>query len=242
MKNRRAVIDDLVNVYGDYCSTFTYKLRKGIPGQEIHREGFVNCYWSKQNNLVYMHVDKCGSTSLTTAFRTQKPEFIKMDSIPHPDEFAKKLVDMNTKFFTMTRDPSSRWISGLNEFMCRYKPPVDYVIKQIESGKYVFDEHTAPQHLFLRLCLENHGEILYLKLDHMIAQKINELIKSTIKDEEKSNNYKEIEIPHLRNSKYFIPNYTSICKKIYKHYIEKNPERFNELYKIDYDTYINKSI
>lgn len=239
MKGRRAVIDDLVNQYSDQCSTFTFKLRKGIPGQQIHKEGFINCYWSRKNKLVYMHVDKCGSTSLTTALRMQKPEFICMDQIPNPDNLAKKLVESNHTFFTMSRDPISRWISGLNEFMCRYKPPVDYVIRQVDSGKYVFDEHTAPQHLFLRLCLENSGNIVYLKLDHKIATKVNDLIKNTIDDDELKNTYKDLEIPHLRNSKYFIPNYTSICKKIYKTYIEKTPDKFNLLYKKDFEIYNN---
>ena len=68
MNKRRAVVDDLVEQYGEYCSTFTFKLQKGIDGEEIHKEGFINCFWERKNKLVYLHVDKCGSTSITKIF------------------------------------------------------------------------------------------------------------------------------------------------------------------------------
>ena len=67
---RRAVIDDLVDKYPEYCSTFTYKLKAGITGQAVHRDGFINCFLDVKKKLVYLHVDQCGSTSITTAFKT----------------------------------------------------------------------------------------------------------------------------------------------------------------------------
>jgi hypothetical protein len=237
MTKRRAVIDELVATYPDYCSTFTFKLQKGIPGRTIHKEGFVNCYWDPKRKLVYMHIDKCGSTSITTAFNYHKKEFLKMDDMEDPENLAKHLVKEDNLFFTVVRDPKSRWISGLNEFMCRFKPPIDYVIDQIKNNKYVFDEHTAPQHIFLRLVLENGGNIKFLKLDSTLSSKVNGVLLETITDKEQRYHYNDLDIPHLRMSKYFIPNYTSICKKIYATYIEENSEKFDELYKLDYELY-----
>ena len=241
MQKRRAVIDDIVEQHSKYCSTFTFKLQKGIPGQAIHKEGFINCYWSKDYKLVYMHIDKCGSTSVTTAFDTQCQYFIPLDKLPRakdPDFLAKYFVESDHKFFAITRDPVSRWISGLNEFMCRYKPPIEWVVKQVQNKKYIYDEHTAPQKNFLRLCFENNGNLTLIKLDNNLNEKINSFIKNNI-SEELQIRYKSLQIPHLRNSKYFMPNYTAICKKIYQEYVETNLTEFKTLYQDDFEMYEN---
>lgn len=239
MNKRRAVIDELVELYPNYCSSFTFKLQKGIPGEVIHKEGFVNCYMDVKNYIVYMHIDKCCSTSITTALRDQKPYFVKMDSIPKSEEFAKLLVEKEYKFFTVVRDPVSRWISGLNEFMCRYRPPINYVIDQIKSKKYVFDEHTAPQHLFLRLCLDNNANLTCIKMNSDMEFRINDVIRCSLKNEVMREKYVPLKIPHLRNSKYFIPNYISVCKKLYEVYVKPDTTDFDNLYKIDFDLYKN---
>ena len=238
MRKRRAVVDDLVEQYGEYCSSFTFKLRKGVDGQVIHKEGFVNCFWDKTNKLVYMHVDKCGSTSVTSAFRKDCPNFISLDNLKSkkdPEYLAKYFVESGHTFFAITRDPVQRWISGLNEFMCRYKPPLDWVVKQVKSGRYIFDEHTGPQKVFLRLCLENQGKLKLIKLDKELSPKVNVFIKNHIIDEVDKLKYKPFIVPHLRDSKYFIPNYKSLCGKIYTEYVEPNNKRFCELYESDYD-------
>jgi hypothetical protein len=238
--NRRAVIDQVVDNYFDYCSTFTLKFRDDVEGNQIHKQGFINCYWDPERKLVYMHIDKCGSTSITTALRHQKLEFIKMDTLSErtdPDILSECLVKNNYQFFTFVRDPKSRWISGLHEFIFRFNPSIKYVIDQVKSGKYIFDEHTAPQHLFLTFPLKNNAKFKFFKLDDNLSNKINKILKETLSDNDKILNYKELEISHLRETKNFIPNYSSICKKIYKTYIEKTPEKFNELYKLDYKLY-----
>lgn len=236
MNKSKAVIDFVVETYPQFCSNFTFKLHEGIKGVRRHNGGFGNCYWDPKHKLVYMHIDKCGSTSVTTAFDVCKKEFVKMDNLKYPELLAKHLVETNHTFFAIIRDPSSRWVSGLNEFMCRFKPPLEYVIKQVENKKYVFDEHTAPQHLFLKLCHDNNANVKYLKLNSEISDKINDVLKLNLTQEELEN-YKEVTIPHLRSSKYFIPNYTSICKKIYTSHVEENPTFFKELYKKDYELY-----
>jgi hypothetical protein len=239
---RRAVIDDIVYQCSKHCSTFTFKLQRGIDGQVIHKEGFVNCYWAKNYKLVFMHVDKCGSTSITTAFNAHCPNFIPLDKLPRakdPDFLAKYFVESEHIFFAITRDPTKRWISGLNEFMCRYKPPIEWVVNQVKNKKYIYDEHTAPQKLFLRLCLENQGNLKLIKLEGDITFKVNNFIKNNIQDDIERVKYKSFEIPHLRNSKYFMPNYSSLCKKIYQDYVEPDLEEFNKLYSEDYNLYEN---
>ncbi len=233
MRKRRAVVDDLVEQYGDYCSTFTFKMRSGLEGQ-IHKEGFINCFWNKTSKLVYMHIDKCGSTSVSSALKLYCPNFLSLDLLKtdkDPDYLAKYFVESDHTFFAVTRDPAQRWISGLNEFMCRYKPPIDWVIGQIEKGKFIFDEHTGPQTTFLRLCLENQGKVKLIKLDGDLSVKVNLFMKNNTED------YKPFHVPHLRDSKYFTPNYKPLCAKIYTEYVEQDNERFLELYESDYELY-----
>ena len=240
MQKRRAVVDDLVEQYSPYCSTFTFKLRDGIKGEQIHKEGFVNCYWNDKNKLVYMHVDKCGSTSVSTALSKCSVKFYPLEQFEKskkPDKLAKYFVDSDHLFFAITRDPVERWISGLNEFVCRFKPPLDWVVNQVKNGKYVFDEHTGPQKVFLRLCLENNGNIRLLKMDDNLSLKLNFFIKTQIKDEVDRFTYKPVVVPHLRNSKYFVPNYKTICAKIYKEHVEPNKKLFDNLYRDDYELY-----
>lgn len=234
MRKRRAVIDDLVEQYGKYCSSFTFKLRDGIEGQEIHKEGFINCFWNKSDKLIYMHIDKCGSTSVSSALMLNCPKFISLDKLKSdkdPDYLAKYFVESDHKFFAVTRDPVQRWISGLNEFMCRYKPPMDWVISQIKNGKYIFDEHTGPQTAFLRLCLENMGKLELLKLDGDLSAKVNLFMKNNTSE------YKPFPVPHLRDSKYFTPNFKPLCAKIYTEYVEPNNKEFLDLYESDYELY-----
>ena len=234
MRKRRAVVDDLVEQYGKYCSSFTLKLRDGIAGQEIHKEGFINCFWNKSDRLIYMHIDKCGSTSVSSALMLNCPKFISLDKLKSdkdPDYLAKYFVESDHKFFAVTRDPAQRWISGLNEFMCRYKPPMDWVVNQIKNGKYIFDEHTGPQTAFLRLCLENRGKLELLKLDGDLSAKVNLFMKNNTSE------YKPFPVPHLRDSKYFTPNFKPLCAKIYTEYVEPNNKEFLDLYESDYELY-----
>tara|TARA_B100000945_G_scaffold228305_1_gene184948 strand:- start:85 stop:813 length:729 start_codon:yes stop_codon:yes gene_type:complete len=225
---RRAVIDDLVEKYPEYCSPFTFKLKRGLPGQAIHRDGFINCYLDVKKKLVYLHVDKCGSTSITSAFISEGMTFIPLENFRRAKDYetmAEFLVESGYTFFAMTRDPCTRWVSGMNEFMCRYKPPFDWVLKQVKNKKYVYDEHTAPQHLFLRLCLEYNGKLKLLKLDGNLKKKVNDFLGMNL------------DIHHLRQSKYFVPNYTMLAKKLFHQIVEPDMEEFNKLYAMDYDLY-----
>ena len=239
MAERRAVIDDLVNLYGDYCSPFTYKLRNGIKGEQIHKEGFINCHWNDKYKLIFMHIDKCASTSVSYALSECRPKFYPLDEMPRQqncDLLAKYFVETDHLFFAITRDPVQRWISGLNEFVCRFRPPINWVVNQVKNKKYIFDEHTGPQKTFLRLCLENGGNLHLIKLDDNISPKLNYFIKSKLDDVDQFK-FKPVPVPHKRNSKYFLPNYKSFCEKIYEDYVEPDKSAFDELYKYDYELY-----
>ena len=160
---------------------------------------------------------------------------IPLEKFPKANDYhakAKFIVESGYTFFSMSRDPVSRWISGLNEFMCRYKAPTEWVIKQVKNKKYVFDEHTAPQHLFLRLCSDYNGTIKLLKLDNHLNDKVNNFLRTF-----KGRDHKDLDIGHLRDSKYFVPNCTMLAKKVFHTYIEPDMDTFNKFYAPDYELY-----
>lgn len=239
MSDRRAVIDELVTDYKQYCSSFTFNFRNKCQDNDIHKEGFVNCHWNQSSKLVYMHVDKCGSTSVSTALRSSNIKFYPLEKITRkhePNDLAKLLVEKDHTFFAITRDPVSRWISGLNEFVCRFRPDLDWVVDQVKNRKFIFDEHTGPQECFLRLCTDNNANLTLIKLDNKLTAKVNFFIKSNLSEEDTSN-YKPFLIPHLRDSKSFNPNFKPLCAKIYQDYVVPNKSEFDKLYEADYELY-----
>ena len=239
MAERKAVIDDLVTTYKEYCSSFTFNFRDKCSVEDIHNEGFVNCYWNPTSKLVYMHVDKCGSTSVSTALRKSELKFFPLEKMTRkyePDDLARYLVESGHIFFAITRDPVQRWISGLNEFVCRFRPDIDWVANQVKNKKYIFDEHTGPQESFLKICFDSNANLKLIRLDHQLAPKLNLFVKSRLCDKDREK-FKPILIPHLRNSDDFIPNYKPLCAKIYKDFVEPNKLEFNKLYRGDYDLY-----
>ena len=53
--------------------------RNKCQDDDIHKEGFVNCHWNQSSKLVYMHVDKCGSASVSTALRSSNIKFYPLE-------------------------------------------------------------------------------------------------------------------------------------------------------------------
>ena len=64
-----------------------FKLKRGLPGQAIHRDGFINCYLDVKKKLVYLHVDKCGSTSITSAFISEGMTFIPLENFRRAKDY-----------------------------------------------------------------------------------------------------------------------------------------------------------
>jgi len=218
--------------YKKYYSTFTFKLTE--HKKEIEKKyntniinPFKGCYINSASKLIYMHIDKCASTSISTTL--SEKYFIACDIFKDKEELLlQNLISKDYKFFAVIRDPYSRWISGLSEFITRFKATEKYIISQVSNHKYIFDEHTIPQHCSLEICYKNNIEINYLRLDNRLEEKINDLIDGPDK----------ISLNKLRKSN---PLIKLKCQNIFEKYIKPNPDEFNNLYKVDFDLY-SKSI
>lgn len=216
--------------YKKYYSSFTFELIELRKQIEKKYNGvyhpFDGCYISSSSKLVYMHIDKCASTSVSTAL--SENYFLDGKKFKDKELLLQNLISKNYKFFAIIRDPYSRWISGLSEFITRFKVSEKYVISQVSKNKYIFDEHTMPQHWSLEVCYNNNIDIKYIRLDNRLEEKINDLINGPDK----------IVLNELRKSD---PLIKIKCQNIFEKYIKPNPIEFNNLYKVDFDLY-SKSI
>jgi len=58
-------------------------------------------------------------------------------------------IKNNYNFYSIIRNPKDRYISGLQEFIKIYNPPVEFIIHNLKNNIFIFDEHTSPQYCFL---------------------------------------------------------------------------------------------
>ena len=158
---------NVIKKYPEYCSSFTIS-DGNLDIKDINL--FNGWYLNQKEKLVYVHIDKCASTSISKAL--SEKNFLEISKI----DITPLLTNSNYRFFAVLRDPYSRWISGLCEFMTRFNITEKYIIEQLNDKKFIFDMHTAAQHIFLEKFNGLTSNITYLKLDNSIESKINNMI------------------------------------------------------------------
>jgi hypothetical protein len=211
--NDYAVIDYTIEKYFNYCSNFTFELQKNR--KEIHQPGFYDCFLKRKNKIIFMHIDKCASSSIN--YLLTNNNFCNISfRIKNINKIKTYFIKNNYNFYAIVRDPKNRYISGLQEFMKRYNPPKEFIVFNLQNNKFIFDEHTSPQHCFLFLC---DGNCNYLKLDENISRKISNIIDVNIKLPIKNESQKDIK---------------DICNDLFEKYCEQNI-KFYELYKKDFE-------
>jgi hypothetical protein len=214
-------MDNVIHEYSNYCSYFTFKYRNL---NTENKQKFNGSYISAKEKLIYLHIDKCASTSISSAL--QKSAFIDMINFSE-DDINLLLCTKKYRSFCVIRDPVKRWISGIGEFMNRFDGSIDYIVEQVKNKKYIFDLHTAPQHLSIDPYITKLTNT-YLKMDSGLEDKINKLIlysnKITLNVERESN---------------LITKLT--CEKIFEKYVKINLNYFYKLYEKDFILY-GKSI
>lgn len=215
--NNYAVIDYTIKKYFNYCSNFTFELQKNR--EEIHQPGFHDCFLRRKGKIIFMHIDKCASSSVSSILRNNKfcDMFFRTRNV---NELKYYFIRNNYNFYAIIREPIDRYISGIQEFIKIYNPPKEFIVFSLQNNKFIFDEHTSPQHCFLFLCENNCN---YLKLDENISEKISNIIDINIK------------LPVENASQKNIKNN---CKELFEKYCEKNP-KFYQLYKKDFELYDN---
>jgi hypothetical protein len=206
---------NVIKKYPEYCSSFTIS-DGNLDIKDINL--FNGWYLNQKEKLVYVHIDKCASTSISKAL--SEKNFLEISKI----DITPLLTNSNYRFFAVLRDPYSRWISGLCEFMTRFNITEKYIIEQLNDKKFIFDMHTAPQHIFLEKFNGLTSNITYLKLDNSIESKINNMIFGSDK----------ILLGYERKSD---PMIKLLCHKLFEKYVRININDFNKLYCEDFILY-----
>ena len=206
---------NVIKKYPEYCSSFTIS-DGNLDIKDINL--FNGWYLNQKEKLVYVHIDKCASTSISKAL--SEKNFLEISKI----DITPLLTNSNYRFFAVLRDPYSRWISGLCEFMTRFNITEKYIIEQLNDKKFIFDMHTAPQHIFLEKFNGLTSNITYLKLDNSIESKINNMIFGSDK----------ILLGYERKSD---PMIKLLSHKLFEKYLRININDFNKLYCEDFILY-----
>lgn len=217
---------DYRNYYSSFAFEYTECNKKIRKKYNTLLSPLNGCFVSVSEKLVYMHIDKCASTSISSALN--EVNFFDCKLFQNKEKLVEKLILDNYRFFAIIRDPYSRWISGVCEFMTRFNASEKYVISQVVQNKYIFDAHTLPQCSFLDICQQNQIDIKYIRLDDRLQEKINDLLL----------NSRKIVLNKLRESD---PIIKLKCQNIFEKYVRINLKEFDNLYKDDFVLY-SKSI
>ena len=213
----RCIVDFTILNHRNNCSDFAFFLHTKCR-KNLHPPGFQDCFLSRHHKLIVMHVDKCASTSIS-AFCQRNEYFHDMSFRLYDVKLLNKFVKSNDYFFlSVIRDPVDRYISGLQEIIRRYDPPEEFIEKSLKNNKFIFDEHTSPQYIFLTHC---HHNLKYIKLDKHLPQKISSILGYNV------------DIPRLKESDI---NLKIKCTDLFKKYLKDN-KKFYDLYKKDFELF-----
>jgi len=213
----QAVVDYTIENYYNYCSDFTFSLQK--ERNKILPPGFTLCHLNKKNKVIFMHIDKCASTSIGYAFALSN-NFRDLSTTKNATSLKQFFIENNYQFYAVIREPKSRYVSGLQEFIKLHNPLIDDVVYNLENNKFIFDEHTAPQHCFLFLC---ENKCNYLKLDSNLSNKISLIVNEKV---------------ILTNENSSIPSIKKLSTSLFENYC-KNNDQFYKLYELDFELYRN---
>ena len=185
-----------------------------------------------EKKLFNIGISKCASTSTTKYLRDQV-KFVPM----YEREYDRHNIQQFNEYtgFSIIRNPTSRWISGLNEFMTNEESKnrsrdTSYVEEQLRKNKFIFDSHTHVQVDFL---LDFFSEINHvslkdfnlIRLDKNLSQKISLILGQDIRLE-----YLNVtQFDDFSNKKINL----NFCKKMFETYCEKNP-KYYKIYEFDY--------
>jgi hypothetical protein len=108
---------------------------------------------SKCNNDAIVWIPKNGSTSIRDYFSETIYSYYAWE------------VDT---YHVILRDPYTRWISGVCEYIKKYNAELDLIIEDIDKGRLIFAEFTTPQVNFL----DFNGDTIFYNLEDNAINKI----------------------------------------------------------------------
>ena len=194
-------------------------------------------YKSDSLKIIYVPIYKNASTSIKNSLNLEpvyiKPKKEEIFDVDIPKQYR------DYKFFAIIRDPKSRWISGINEFINIYQDlGVDFdgevkgsrkkFLLELKNNKFIFDGHTRPQLSSIDFCFKYDIDLTLIRMDERMEEKISDFMNMQIK------------LRHdnpIEKYKFKLENY-NFCYQILNRYCMKN-KSFLELYEMDFYLYNN---
>lgn len=99
---------------------------------------------------------------------------------------------------------------------------LDEIEQQVMNKKIIFEEHTAPQHLFLKPC--ENKQIHYVRMDDKLEEKLQDFLQVKIK------------LPNFNVSEDKTPNYKKFCKEIFDKHVQESLA-FRVVYEKDFEIF-----
>lgn len=231
MNQNFTVLDHYLEHYRNYCSTSALSL-KNHP--TLVHPLFGGCMINEDVGSVFMHIDKCASRSVTAVLEENG-----FDQITEKENF---VLREEFSIFAVVRNPITRWASGLNEYMYRYavaerglenpmydqdipkdlQLSLDQIEQQVRDGKLIFEEHTAPQYLFLVPC--DNFPIELFSMEHALEKKLQDHLGLNF------------ELPFYNAGADRTPCHRDFCDYLFESYV-KDSEHFFSLYEKDFEIF-----
>jgi len=125
---------------------------------------------NSSNNVVWINVPKNSSTLINGYLKNLNWQEVS-DVTPFND------VD---SFLVVLRDPISRWVSGITEYMHRYHANFELdqatdLLKDIIVEKKFFDNHTVPQYAFLNQIPKE--KCVYFRMDTNLTENFQDYLE-----------------------------------------------------------------
>lgn len=209
---------------------------------EFQSQKFFEVYVLEEEKIIYIPIAKNASTSIINSLNFTSVKFpiipsskfcIDIKYLEIPERYKKEY-----KFFSVTRNPKQRWISGINEFL--YSPDheqiyfdndkkfSDIFLTELKNNKFIFDFHTIPQLPWVSFCFTYDLDLTLFKLDGDLSEKISSMLKR----------------PTIINHDNKMQDYTwkvysyDLCQDLFAKYVMNN-KNFSDLYKMDFYLYNN---
>ncbi len=216
-----------VSYFTDEYGVVSEKLEENLTtnfNEQLISNPYEMVYKSEEYKIIYIPIFKNASTSLIKSLNL-KPTNLLDDNQKINQYYLK-----NYKFFTVIRDPKSRWISAMLEYIVAAKKLNIHTKLNIEllNSKFIFDGHFFPQFSYLYVILQSkiNIDIDLIKLDSNLTDKISKFVG------------KKINLSHLNKTEesQFKLIFKKSFSKVLNDYCMKN-KKFLELYEKDFYLY-----
>ena len=179
-----------------------------------------------KSKTIFITINKCAGSSLRNYLGSKL--FKIVNNIEIDDTKITNFIKKEYTFYAAVRDPKSRYISGLSQFIRThlkyyFKNNLSYVENNIANNKFIFDDHTIPQYKSLHRVIEMGAAVIPIP----IKNNFSSIISTIINDNDM--------IPQC-NKTFNSPNdnHLDFCEHMFNLYCQDN-KQFKNLYQKDYE-------